>query len=368
MLPKIKPYSKNKKKKKKKKKKSLLAVLLYFAIVLFFIWLLIVSMLALYIRKDENKENPVSGSDSSFSNFEMETLDNHSGIPNPVTEFNMSINSTPDEKNMKSKEQQPDRDEFKPFMKDLLKDGELTFKNLDAIFANMKSPEMIPKDSIHSTFGRDVIFIYHTHNRESFLPYLKDRNKPEGAYHSKANMTLVGEMLGKALERRGVGTEVDSTDIVQELSLRGLDYNSSYQLSGEIVRTARGENKDLDIFLDLHRDSLRKDSTTIKINGENYARLLFVVGTGHEDYAKNLSFAEEVHNVLSKQYPSLSKGILKKDKSQGNGVYNQDLSPNSLIVEIGGVDNTVEELQRTVEALADVLSEYYWHGKSNLDK
>ena len=357
MFPKIKRYS-------KKRKKSLLAILLYFAIILFLIWLLIVSLLALNYRNDRKKEeNPVPSRESSFSNFGTETLDNHSGSTNSRAESNVSTNSKSDKKITKSIKQQPGRDEFKPTMKDLLNDRELAFKDLDAIFANMKSPKSFSKDAIHSTFGRDVVYIYHTHNRESFLSFLKDANKPEDAYHSKANMILVGEMLGKALERRGVGTKVDSTDVVQELSLRGLDYNSSYDLSREAVREARGENADLDIFLDLHRDSLRKDSTTAKLNGEDYAQLLFVVGTGHEDFAKNLSFAEGVNNIISTQYPGLSKGILKKDKSQGNGIYNQDLSPNSVIVEIGGIDNTAAELHRSVEALADVLSEYYWHGK-----
>lgn len=361
MTPKIKRSS-------SKKKKSLLAVLLYIAIILFLIWLLIVSLLSFYFRNDGIEENPVLGRDSSYSNPETDSLADQSGITNPPIESGVSPNSTTDEKIMKSTDQQsePDRDEFKPLMKDLLKDRELIFKDFDAMFATMKSPKTISKDSMHSTFGRDVIYIYHTHNRESFLPYLKNANKPQEAYHSFVNMTLVGEMLGEALERQGVGTKVDSTDIVGELSLRGLDYSSSYLLSGELVKTASDENKDLEIFLDLHRDSLRRDFTTIELNGENYAQLLFVVGTGHEDFAKNLSFAHTVHNLLSKQHPGLSKGILEKDKTQGNGVYNQDLSPNSIIVEIGGVDNTVEEIHRTVEALADVLSEYYWHGNSNL--
>lgn len=55
-------------------------------------------------------------------------------------------------------------------------------------------------------------------------------------------------MLGRALERRGAGTKVDSTDIVQELSLRRLDYSSSYKLLGENVQSERVENKDLEIF------------------------------------------------------------------------------------------------------------------------
>ncbi|ARF16815.1 hypothetical protein SporoP17a_05610 [Sporosarcina ureae] len=156
------------------------------------------------------------------------------------------------------------RDEFNPAMKDLLKERSFDKERFDAIFENMKAPLIPPRDPIHSTFGRDVVYIYHSHSRESFLPYFTDTKKPENAYHSKANITIVGKMLGKALGKRGVGTEVDSTDIVQELSLRGLDFNSSYQISGERVKSARAENKDLEIFLDIHRDSLRRNSTTKK--------------------------------------------------------------------------------------------------------
>jgi len=43
-----------------------------------------------------------------------------------------------------------------------------------------------------------------------------------------------------------------------------------------------------------------------------------------------------------------------------NGLYNQDLSPNSLLIEVGGVDNTFEEMNRTLEVFADVFSEIYW--------
>ncbi|WP_203247690.1 stage II sporulation protein P [Sporosarcina beigongshangi] len=357
MSPKIKNYS-------KKRNRPLLIILLYLAIFLFIIWLVVVLWLEFYFWRNEIEENSLLGRVSSFYSNDLEKLKASPYYFGSLGKPNESINGISNEKEkMKIQLKQPDRDEFEPEMKELLKDRDLTFKNIDAIFENMKSPKRITNDPIHSTFGKDVVYIYHTHNRESFLPYLKGIDKPEDAYHSKANITLVGEMLGRALERRGVGTKVDSTDIVQELSLRGVDYGGSYKLSGDIVRSALVENKNLEIFLDLHRDSLRKDSTTLEMNGENYARLLFVIGTGHEDFARNLSFAEGVDNLLAIQYPGLSKGILKKDSSQGNGVYNQDISPNSVIVEIGGVDNTVEELYRTTEVLADVLSDYYWHGE-----
>ena len=341
------------KKKKKIKRKSLLLMFLYLAIALFMTWLLLVLLLTFFFSHDESKEKPLLDKLYSLDDFETDLTKGLSGI------FNSSDET--DEREIRFGKL--DRDEFKPAMRDVLKDRDFDQESFDAIFENMKSPKMLEKDPLHSTYGREVIYIYHSHSRESFLPYLIGTDKPEEAFHSQANIMFVGEMLGRALEKRGVGTKVDSTDIVQELDFRGLDYGSSYTLSGERVRAAHVENKNLEIFLDVHRDSLRKDSTTKEINGESYARLLFVVGTGHESYESNLLFAEGMEKLLATSYPGLSKGIIKKDSSQGNGVYNQDVSPNSVIVEIGGVDNTLEELQRTTEALAEVLSDYYWHRK-----
>ncbi|MFK4997951.1 stage II sporulation protein P [Bacillus sp. N9] len=55
------------------------------------------------------------------------------------------------------------------------------------------------------------------------------------------------------------------------------------------------------------------------------------------------------------------KGVYEKPRdSRNNGIYNQDLYDKSLVIEIGGVDNTLEELNRSVDALAEVISEYYW--------
>jgi len=332
-----------------KKPKKTLIILLYIAATLFAIWLLVLLLLLYFISSDEIDERTLLEKLNVISILEME----------PLKE--LKKDEVDEDFEPENRSNQLDKDEFNPSMKDLLKEKRFDNERFDAIFENMKTPLIPPRDPFHSTFGREVVYIYHSHSRESFLPYFKDTKKPEDAYHSKANITIVGEMLGNALRKRGIGTEVDSIDIVQELSLRGLDFNSSYKISGERVKSARTENKDLEIYLDIHRDSLRRNSTTKEINGENFARLLFVIGTGHDNYAENLQFTEGLDKRLSTQYPGLSKGIITKDSTQGNGVYNQDISPNAVIVEIGGVDNTLDELNRTTEALADALSDYYWH-------
>lgn len=330
--------------KNKRKGKNKAKLLLYIAIILFVIWAIATIWLAM-TYKFNNKNNEKNEVINSPLNKKDPTI-------------NFSIENTEEDKTFEN----TDRDDLKPPMKTVLKDRTLRLKNIEGIFGNMKSPKEI--SAIHSTFGKEIVYIYHSHSRESFLPYLKDTIRPEEAYHSVANITLVGKMLGRAMDQRGLGTKVETVDIVQLLNSRNLDYSSSYNVSRELVQQSQNENKDLEYFIDIHRDSLRKENTTTEINRTKYASLLFVVGTGHAEYEKNLQFAYNLHALLENKYPALSKGILKKSSSQGNGIYNQDLAPNSLIIEIGGVDNTVEELHRSTEALAEVLSDYYWEKNS----
>ena len=50
--------------------------------------------------------------------------------------------------------------------------------------------------------------------------------------------------------------------------------------------------------------------------------------------------------------------MLKKEGQNVNGIYNQDLSNNSLLIELGGVDNNIEEVLNTINAIADILEMY----------
>ena len=59
----------------------------------------------------------------------------------------------------------------------------------------------------------------------------------------------------------------------------------------------------------------------------------------------------------------LSRGVFTKKGAGTNGKFNQDLSENAILVEFGGVDNTFEELYNSAEALADVISDYYWQAE-----
>ena len=72
--------------------------------------------------------------------------------------------------------------------------------------------------------GEDRVYIYHTHNTESFYPHLPDESTD---HDGKVNITLIGERLGEGLEKRGIGTIVDTTDVAALRSEKGMEYYQS---------------------------------------------------------------------------------------------------------------------------------------------
>ncbi|MFC0522548.1 stage II sporulation protein P [Pontibacillus salicampi] len=216
------------------------------------------------------------------------------------------------------------------------------------------------QEPTQSTGDRNVVFIYHSHNRESFLPLLPKGTKPDEAYHSEANITLVGERLAKGLQNNGIGATVDKTDIPSILKEEGLNYYESYDASRPVVETAMKQDDNLQYYFDLHRDSLPKDITTTKIHGKSYARIFFVIGGKFAKHEENLKLANELHKRVEKMYPGLSRGVYTKKDAGSNGKYNQDLSPNAILIEFGGLENNLDELYRSADAVADVFSDFYW--------
>ncbi|CAH0192387.1 hypothetical protein SRABI84_01694 [Peribacillus simplex] len=243
----------------------------------------------------------------------------------------------------------------------LNEERDASLQNLDEIEEPEKGVADQPKQT---TNGRKVVEIYHSHNRESYLPYLKGVTNPDLAYHSKINITKLGERMVEDLADKGIGSSLDKTDIMGNLNNKGLNYAKSYQESRRSVQTALANNKDLEYLIDIHRDSKRKKHTTITIKGKEYAKIAFVIGGNNPNFEKNAALANKIHKALEKKYPGISRGVMKQGGSSHNGIYNQDLSGNAMLIEIGGVDNTFEEMYMTVDAFSDVFSEFYWDAKA----
>ncbi|OQP05858.1 stage II sporulation protein P [Geobacillus sp. 46C-IIa] len=251
--------------------------------------------------------------------------------------------------------------ESAPPLEVMLAERQASVEELEQAEQNQDEKPLPPP--AQTTGGREVVYIYHTHTRESYLPALKGVTDPDLAFHQSVNVTKVGEKLMEELEKRGIGAQINKTDIEAELLKKGMKYGQAYDMSRQTVVAAMKQNRDLQYFIDIHRDAHRRKHTTTTINGVDYARVAFIVGGENAEYEKNLQLATELHHLLQKKYPGLSRGVIKKQGAGTDGKFNQDLSGNAILVEFGGVDNTFAELFRSAAAFADVFSEYYWQAE-----
>lgn len=195
--------------------------------------------------------------------------------------------------------------------------------------------------------ARPVVAVYHTHATESFLP-LVGAHSPEEAFSSDAsrNMVRVGEILVAELRRLGIGV-VHSRTVHDAAGRIG-----AYARSEITVVKIKEAYPEISVFIDLHRDSQRAELTTAVIRGKRYARIMAVVATENPSWMANYSFARELLDALDRRYPGLSRGIFYE-----SAVYNQKYSPMAVLIEVGGVDNTLEECEASMKALALALRE-----------
>ncbi|WP_366247193.1 stage II sporulation protein P [Terribacillus aidingensis] len=224
------------------------------------------------------------------------------------------------------------------------------------------SQEQKGEEPAPSTGEKDVVYIYHTHNQESYLPSL-DAQQEDNAYNKNSNVTDAGEAMAKRLEELGIGTIADQTDIGAILNENGMAYHQSYDASRGVVEAAVAENKDVSFVFDIHRDSLKRKDTTKEIEGKTYAKVVFVVGAENKEFEKNLKLATDLHKKIEAEYPGLSRGVITKQGAGVDGVYNQDVSDKAALLEIGGAENTLEEATRTAELFAEIFADYYWEAE-----
>lgn len=195
--------------------------------------------------------------------------------------------------------------------------------------------------------GGPLVGIYHTHATESYLPELGKTQAAE-AFSSNMSKTVVkiGEMLAAELETRYRIPVLHSRTVHDAETRVGAYYRSE-----QTVKAILDKYPSCGYLVDVHRDSQPRSITAVTIRGKPYARVLFVVGTDNPGWVKNYEFSRKLSDKLEEAYPGISRGILYE-----SAVYNQKYSPNAILVECGGVGNTMEECENTVQALAWALA------------
>ncbi|MED3727096.1 stage II sporulation protein P [Priestia filamentosa] len=197
------------------------------------------------------------------------------------------------------------------------------------------------------------VFIYNTHSWESF------ETKKINGYNQEKNVQTVAKSLGRYLTQESVPTTIDDTDYTKLLMEKDMDFQDSYELSRKSVQKAVQAHPKVQLVLDIHRDDAvgERETTTTKIDGKDAAKVQFFVSNTHPSYEGNLKVATHLDRILNEMYPGISRGILKEgDSPYHNPVsYNQDLHPGALLINIGGVENTLKEEERTTKILATAI-------------
>lgn len=206
-----------------------------------------------------------------------------------------------------------------------------------------------------------TVFVYHTHSRESWYSEVSKTNNKAVPFHPTHNITLVGKVFADRLEDIGIPIVYNDTDHDQLLLDKNKTRAYAYAVSANTVVEAMNRNPEIEYIFDFHRDAVARKYTTATINGVDYAKIMFVIGKGNKNWQQNYAFAEKLQAILDEKYPGLCRAIASYEQNNAhNGEYNQSFSSKALTVEIGGIENTLEESLRTVNILADAFAEVYF--------
>lgn len=196
-----------------------------------------------------------------------------------------------------------------------------------------------------------TVYIYNTHQTEAY-----QGNALEG-YNIKPGVMMASYLLQDRLAKKNIKANVMEDNISDYLNLNNMNYSKSYLASRKFLANEL-QKQNYKLIIDLHRDALSHDKSTTKINNKSCAQILFVIGEDYDNYETNLKNTNTLNDKIKIKYPSLTKGIIIKGGKGVNGVYNQDLNSNITLIEIGGNENTIDEVLNTIELIAPIIGEY----------
>ncbi|BAS27624.1 stage II sporulation protein P [Limnochorda pilosa] len=181
-----------------------------------------------------------------------------------------------------------------------------------------------------------LVGIYHTHSDESYVPTSGSPTEWTGDIYQ------VGRMLKDALE--GEGYEVVWSQNNHNPH-DGQAYLRSRRTAMELLRRRPGT------LIDVHRDAIPQASEYLTRVGESeVARIRLVVGRQNANQGANLEYAKRMKALSDREHAGLIKGIFM---AQGN--YNQDLGPNTILLEFGTHTVSLADAQKAAQLFSKVI-------------
>lgn len=203
--------------------------------------------------------------------------------------------------------------------------------------------------------GSKQILIYHTHGAsEAFCDSRKGRESD--------SVIGVGTVLAKELEKNGYSVYHDKTKY--DWINGSIDRSKAYNTSLEGIQRIMSQNPDIQVTIDLHRDSVGKNKHTYTmIDGKKTAIVMFFNGLSRSKSGKinylfnpnleaNLSFSLQLKCHAMETYDGFTKPVYLKGYR-----YNLHVAERALLIELGNENNTVEEAKNAAGPLAKVIAD-----------
>jgi len=202
--------------------------------------------------------------------------------------------------------------------------------------------EVFKQKNIQKIELKPRIYIYNTHQTEEYRTLEN--------YNLTPTVLTAALILKDKLNDYGIESIVETSDFEKEMKNNGYNYNQAYTLSRSWLEKLNNHN--LDLYIDLHRDSLNYDLSNIIVDGKDYAKIMFVVGTNH-DYEKNMNVVNSLISNIESINKSISRGVFTR-----NSIYNQDYNNNCVLIELGGPESTYESISNSLDVLSLAIKNY----------
>lgn len=212
--------------------------------------------------------------------------------------------------------------------------------------------------------SKPAVLIFHSHTSEGYEMIERDWYAQDYTARSNdenINVVRVGTEIENYLKKLGY-------TVIHDKTIHDDDYSGSYAHSRKSVEKYLKEHPEIQVVLDIHRDSISLDGgDKIKpvntIGGQKAAQIMIITGAeegkveNFPDWEYNLRFALRLQQKCEAMFPGLMRPVLFSQRK-----YNMDMTRFSLLIEMGSEANTLQEAcysgRMFAAALASLMDEY----------